>query len=122
MPAETFIDNIDRIASDNWTEHEALHPDGTPITEMDLLRAKSHRPVPRRLRQQRCRAGIKGRYRPTRGFECVQSAAHFCRGYDDLRNFLRPRPSHHQAVSAHHRRLPRPLRRHKTALSILQAA
>src|SRR6478752_6517465 len=49
--------------------------------------------------------GIKGRYRPMRGFKCVQSAARFCRGYDELRNFLRPRPLHQQPVSANHRRL-----------------
>src|SRR3954467_6679699 len=36
--------------------------------------------------------GIKGRYRPMRGFKCVRSAARFCRVYDELRNFLRPAP------------------------------
>ena len=35
--------------------------------------------------------GIKGRYRSMRGFKCPRSAARFCRGYDELRNFLRPR-------------------------------
>jgi putative transposase len=49
--------------------------------------------------------GIKGRYRPMRGFKCVPSAARFCRGYDEHRNFLRPRPSHHQPISANNRRL-----------------
>ena len=33
--------------------------------------------------------GIKGRYRPMRGFKCPRSAARFCRAYDELRNFLR---------------------------------
>ena len=28
IPAETFIDNVDRMAFDNWDEHEALYPDG----------------------------------------------------------------------------------------------
>ncbi|MBS0641351.1 MAG: Hint domain-containing protein [Proteobacteria bacterium] len=50
-PAETFIDNIDRLGFDNWTEHEALHPESAPIAEMDLPRAKSHRQVPRRIRE-----------------------------------------------------------------------
>src|SRR4051794_1837272 len=35
--------------------------------------------------------GIKGRYRPMRGFKCPRSAARFCRAYDELRNFLRSR-------------------------------
>ena len=45
-PAETFIDNIDRLAFDNWSEHEALYPDGKPIVEMPYPRAKAHRQVP----------------------------------------------------------------------------
>ena len=40
--------------------------------------------------------GIKGRYRPMRGFKCPRSAARFCRAYDELRNFLRPHSRHHQ--------------------------
>ncbi|MBS0643206.1 MAG: Hint domain-containing protein, partial [Proteobacteria bacterium] len=50
--AETFIDNVDRMAFDNWAEHEALYPAGAPIAEMDLPRAKSHRQVPRRVRDR----------------------------------------------------------------------
>jgi hypothetical protein len=47
--AETFIDNVDRLAFDNWTEHEALYPEGKPIVEMPYPRAKSHRQVPRAI-------------------------------------------------------------------------
>ena len=65
--------------------------------------------------------GIKGRYRPMRGFQCTQSAARFCRSFDELRNFLRPRPPHHLPVSASHRRLHM-LSTAATVLSILQAA
>jgi putative transposase len=65
--------------------------------------------------------GIKGRYRPMRGFKCVRSAARFCRGYDELRNFLRPRSSHYQPVSANYRRL-HVLCAATTVISILQAA
>jgi transposase-like protein len=32
--------------------------------------------------------GLKGRYRPMQGFKCPRSAARFCRGYDELRDFL----------------------------------
>ena len=46
-PAETFIENVDRLGFDNWQEHEALYPDGKPIVEMPYPRAKAHRQVPR---------------------------------------------------------------------------
>jgi hypothetical protein len=49
-PAETFVDNIDRLHFDNWAEHEALYPDGKPINELPYPRAKSHRQVPMRTR------------------------------------------------------------------------
>jgi ELWxxDGT repeat protein len=51
-PAETFIDNIDRLAFDNWTEHQALYPEGKPIVELPYPRAKAHRQVPREIRHQ----------------------------------------------------------------------
>ena len=65
--------------------------------------------------------GIKGRYRPMRGFKCPRSAARFCRAYDELRNFLRPRSRHNQYVPADCRRLQF-LRRTMTVLAILEAA
>jgi transposase-like protein len=65
--------------------------------------------------------GIKGRYRPMRGFKCPRSAARFCRGHDELRNFLRPRSRHNQHVPADRRRL-RLLCRTATVLAILEAA
>lgn len=45
-PAETFIDNVDRLAFDNWAEHEALHGGTDSLAEMDLPRAKSARQIP----------------------------------------------------------------------------
>jgi hypothetical protein len=45
-PVETFVDNVDRLSFDNWAEHQALYPDGRPITELNYPRAKSHRQVP----------------------------------------------------------------------------
>jgi hypothetical protein len=45
-PAETFVDNVERLAFDNWAEHEALYPNGKPITELPYPRAKSQRQVP----------------------------------------------------------------------------
>src|SRR5215211_1247265 len=65
--------------------------------------------------------GIKGRYRPMRGFKCPRSAARFCRAYDELRNFLRSRARHNRSVPADCRRLQF-LRRTMTVLAILEAA
>jgi hypothetical protein len=56
-PAETFIDNVDRLAFDNWEEHEAYHPGGKSINEMERPRAKSYRQVPLRLREQLAKRG-----------------------------------------------------------------
>ena len=55
VPAETFIDNIARLAFDNWDEHEAAGSEA-PIAEMPLPRAKARRQVPvavRRLLEER---------------------------------------------------------------------
>jgi hypothetical protein len=49
-PAETFVDNVERLAFDNWAEHEALYPDGKPIEELPYPRAKGRRQVPMRIR------------------------------------------------------------------------
>ncbi len=65
--------------------------------------------------------GLKGRYRPRRGFGSVVSAGRFCRGYDELRSFLRARTRCHQPVPADRRRLIH-LRRAVTALAIMAAA
>ena len=65
--------------------------------------------------------GVKGRTRCMRGFKSFASAERFCRSYDELRNFLRPRTRHNQHVPADRRRLLH-LRRATTALAILEAA
>ena len=65
--------------------------------------------------------GIKGRIRCTRGFNAVAAAERSCRGYDELRAFLRFRTHHRQPVSANRRRLLH-LRRATAVLTILQAA
>lgn len=57
-PAETFIDNADRLAFDNWQEHEALYPEGKPIVEMPYPRAKAYRQVPRAIRERLNERGV----------------------------------------------------------------
>jgi Hint domain len=51
VPAETFIDNVARLAFDNWDEHEAAGSEA-PIVEMALPRAKSRRQVPMAVRRR----------------------------------------------------------------------
>ena len=51
VPAETFIDNVSRLAFDNWDEHEAAGSEA-PIAEMELPRAKSARQVPQATRRR----------------------------------------------------------------------
>jgi transposase-like protein len=65
--------------------------------------------------------GVKGRIRCMRGFKSFASAERFCRSYDELRDFLRPRTRHNQPVPASRRRLLH-LRRATGVLTILEAA
>jgi transposase-like protein len=64
---------------------------------------------------------VKRRTRCMRGFKSFTSTERFCRGHDELRNFLRPRAHHNQPVSADRRRLLHS-RRATPALAILDAA
>jgi len=52
VPAETFVDNVERTVFDNWDEYLALYPDGRNVAEMEFPRAKSHRQVPKALREK----------------------------------------------------------------------
>ena len=83
------------------------------------VRHRTSRYLNNRLEQDH--RGIKGRCRPMRGFKCPRSAARFCRGHDELRNFLRLRSRHHRHVPADSRRLLL-LRRTVAVLGILGAA
>ena len=83
------------------------------------VRHRTSRYLNNRLEQDH--RGLKGRYRPMRGFKCPRSAARFCRGHDELRNIRRPRSRHNQHVPADRRRVLF-LRRTATVLAILKAA
>ena len=58
-PAETFIDNVDRLAFDNWNEHITLYPEGKAIVEMSYPRAKAHRQVPQSMRERLYERGAR---------------------------------------------------------------
>ena len=51
VPAETFIDNVDRRNFDNWQEFDALFPSGKSMLELPNPRAASQRQVPERIRK-----------------------------------------------------------------------
>jgi hypothetical protein len=51
-PAETFMDNVDRMNFDNWQEHTALYPGGRDIAELSYPRAKAARQVPQHIRAE----------------------------------------------------------------------
>jgi hypothetical protein len=52
VPAETFVDNVGRMAFDNWDEFQALYPDGKAVVELPYPRAKAHRQVPNAIRER----------------------------------------------------------------------
>jgi hypothetical protein len=59
VPAETFVDNINRLAFDNWDEHQALYPEGQAIEEMPYPRALSFRQVPQATRARLLERGAQ---------------------------------------------------------------
>src|SRR3954468_22942250 len=105
----------DRVTTDG---HDS-YPRAIRTTLGKAVRHRTSAYLNNRLEQDH--RGIKGRYRPMRGFKCPRSAARFCRAYDELRNSLRSRSRPHQHVSADRRRLLL-LRRTVAVLGILEAA
>jgi hypothetical protein len=59
VPAETFVDNADRLAFDNWDEHQAIYPEGKAIVEMPYARAQSARQLPQAIRERLSRRGVE---------------------------------------------------------------
>jgi Hint domain len=59
VPAETFVDNVDRARFDNWDEYQALYPEGKAINEMRYPRAKAYRQVPRSVRERLVERGLE---------------------------------------------------------------
>jgi transposase-like protein len=83
------------------------------------VRHRTSRYLNNRLEQDH--RGLKGRYRPMRGFKGPRSAARFGRGHDELRNFLRLRSRPYQHGPADRCRLLL-LRRTVTGLGILEGS
>jgi hypothetical protein len=55
IPAETFMDNVDRMAFDSCDEYEALYPEGKSIVEMPYAGSKAYRQVPVTVRKRLAR-------------------------------------------------------------------
>ena len=105
----------DRVTTDG---HDS-YPRAVRTELGNEVRHRTSRYLNNRLEQDH--RGIKGRYRPMRGFKCPRSASRFCRGYDELRNFLRLRSHPYQHVPAARRRSLL-LRKTVTVLRTLEAA
>src|SRR4051812_41112829 len=105
----------DRVTTDG---HDS-YPRATRTERGRRVRHRPSRYLNNRLEQDH--RGLKGRYRPMQGFKCPRSADRFCRGHDELRDFLRLRPRPHHHVPADRRRLLL-LRRTVAVLGILEAA
>jgi putative transposase len=101
------------------TDGHNSYPRAIPTELGNGARHRTSRYLNNRIEQDH--RGIKGRYQPMRGFKSSELAARFRRGYDEIRNFLRPRSNRNQHVPASHPQL-HVLSRSLTAISILMAA
>jgi len=52
VPAESFVDHVERVVFDNWAEHAAMFGETPPIAEMPLPRAKAGRQVAEATRRR----------------------------------------------------------------------
>src|ERR1700748_2108157 len=105
----------DRVTTDG---HDA-YPRATRTELARHVRHRTSRYLNNRLEQDH--RGIKGRYRPMLGLKSTGSARQYCRGHDELRNFLRCRSRMRQRVPAATRRWQQ-MRRAAIALGILEMA
>ena len=105
----------DRVTTDG---HDA-YPRAIQTELGRHVRHRTSRYLNNRLEQDH--RGIKGRCRPMLGLKSTGSARRYCRGQDELRNFLRCRSRMRQHVPAATRRWQH-MRRAAIALGILETA
>jgi putative transposase len=89
----------ERITSDGHT----AYPGAIQAVVGDAVRHRTHRYLNNHLEQDH--RGIKQRILPMGGFKSGESAKRFCRVYDEVRNFLRPRSYRNEVISLAQRRL-----------------
>jgi putative transposase len=105
----------DRVTTDG---HDA-YPRAIRTELGKQVRHRTSRYLNNRLEQDH--RGIKDRCRPMLGLKSTVSAARYCRGYDELRNFLRCRSHMRQHVPAAVRRW-RHMRKTAIVLAVLATA
>jgi transposase-like protein len=88
----------DRITTDG---HDA-YPRAIRQVFGDRVTHRTNRYLNNHLEQDH--RGIKQRYRPMGGFKTFATAARFCRVFDEIRAFLRPRSHRNQALTLAYRR------------------
>jgi putative transposase len=105
----------DRVTTDG---HDA-YPQAIRMELGSRVRHRTNCYLNNRLEQDH--RGVKGRCRPMLGFKSAPLARRYCRGHDELRNFLRSRSRMCQHVPAVARCLHH-MRRTAIVLDILEAA
>lgn len=105
----------DRVTTDG----HASYPGAAKAELGDHVTHRTNRYLNNHIEQDH--RGIKQRYRPTLGFKRFDSAARFCRAYDEVRNFLRPVTTRNQHVSLARRRLIH-TRRVSVLMTLMKAA
>jgi putative transposase len=98
--ARTVTESVpERVTTDG---HDA-YPGAIKAELGEEVRHRTNRYLNNHLEQDH--RGIKQRTRPMGGFKGVKSARRFCRVYDEVRNFLRPRTRRNEMVSLAQRRI-----------------
>jgi putative transposase len=105
----------DRVTTDGYD----AYPSAIRTELGKHVRHRTSRYLNNRLEQDH--RGIKDRCRPMLGLKSTVSAARYCRGYDELRNFLRCRSHMRQHVPAAVRRW-RHMRKTAIVLAVLATA
>src|SRR5688500_16116765 len=84
------------------TDQHASYPPALDEVFCDDLEHRTSKYLNNHLEQDH--RGVKGRYRPMRGFQTHTSAARFCRAHDEVRDFFRPATRRKEHVPAARRR------------------
>src|SRR3954469_13370492 len=84
------------------TDKHASYPPALDEVFCDDLEHRTSKYLNNHLEQDH--RGVKGRYRPMRGFQTHTSAARFCRAHDEVRDFFRPVTRRKEHVPAAQRR------------------
>jgi transposase-like protein len=88
---------VGQVPEQGTTDGHTSYPRAIRETMGSQVHHRTNKYLNNRLEQDH--RGIKQRYYPMRGFGTVEAAAHFCRAFDELRNYFRPRRTMGEGVS-----------------------